>query len=121
KAHSALATVQSNVVDTVQRRSGEQRDRIHTAGTEALNGMRQHAEDSVKVAQQQLAAHAEKIASVQVDHKTAWEAAPRLRTEVVNGYSAAGTDARQTESKVAHHLSAAGQDATSSLSRVAPM
>jgi hypothetical protein len=120
EAGSELHTAEAKIVDTIQSRSAEQRDRIYSAGAEAATGVRQQAQNTVEAAERQIAQHAEKLAAANVDEKTAREIASQVHSQVLDAYSTAAKDARQTESKIAGHLTQAGHDVTASLSRAVP-
>jgi len=120
QAQSELHMAEAKVVDAIRGRAGEQRDHIHAAGSEAVVGLSHRAQEAVGAAQRQLAQHAEQLAGLQIDEKTAAEVAPTLRAQVVDAHALAAGDARQTESKLTSELSAAGRDAATSLARAAP-
>ncbi len=124
RAQSELNKVQSTVLESLDGRAAEQREEIQTAGAESAIAIGQQTETALRAAQEQLTAHATRIASGHVDDRAAAEAVPELHSQIVNAYTTAAGQARDATGAVSARLSSAGQEAAGAIaqapSRVTP-
>lgn len=117
-AQGELSTVESRAVEVTRAGAAKHREQIHSAGAEAVAGMRRQSGEAVKLAQQHLNVQASRIASSQVDEKTAASMMPALHAQIAKAYAGTTDQAHQVENGASSHLAAAAQEGAKTLARV---
>jgi hypothetical protein len=116
--HQQLSTAESKAVELTKDEAAKHREQISAAGVQAATAMRQNSEKALQSAQQQLSKEAERIASSQVDGKTADAVTPTLQAQIAKAYAGAADQVSGTGQGVSGHLATAAQEGADALGRV---